>query len=297
VDGDTVGAGSDFASTLSSCLQKRCELSKIQCQSIIPSELQDKDTLEQTIVAWTKPNKVEKCKSDVLKKEFISDLETPTPCWSKWYGSRQTPKSNEVKLDDLSEELKKLAPKMKIDSKIRFYQSLTPKSFINAAYCYLIFQKVTQFSNLPINQFPFAAQATSFGVAKANEYRDWLKHTEQGKTCHKLVTLFSGNPPHELASLAEGKKFVVIVNPIGCLSGGTHQLDDVLKVNFNHERLHVVFAEDNEIREKVKREWSMLSSTEQRAFKEKHTSYNFGEEQILLREYFSYKHQDNVEKF
>ena len=70
-------------------------------------------------------------------------------------------------------------------------------------------------------------------------------------------------------------------------------LSSTIRTDVNHERLHIVFAEDKTIAGRVRAEWQGLSEAERDDFKKKHGSYDFKDEQVLLKEYFSFTHQDH----
>ena len=83
---------------------------------------------------------------------------------------------------------------------------------------------------------------------------------------------------------------------MAALTGGVAGYKKAMKVDFNHERLHIVYSEDKKLQERIKKEWTKLSEDEKNHFKNEHPSYDFFNEDILLKEYFAYSRQDHPQK-
>jgi hypothetical protein len=297
-DGKKPKSGDDIK-RLNACLEKRCAISKIKCSKLEPKDIDAKEDLwSKAIYIWFKPDIPADCGITKLKNELTDDIEKSTSCWKKWHVKHFKPEKN-LQLDGVPDKTmaKRFdVPVLPIDKQIKYYEVSNPESFIHNAYCYFIFQKVARFDTLPIDQFAYAAQGASMSAAKVGEYRSWLDKSSEGQICSKLVNVFTGTEPSRYENLFGDKSFILIVNPIASLTGGLGELKPTMKVNVNHERLHVIFSEDKSVQEKTRKEWQSLSAEDQEAFKKQHGSYDFGDEMTLLREYFSYTRQDNPKK-
>jgi len=282
---------------INKCLAKRCEYSKLSCPKVSDTELKPYDDLITKIIfAWTKPfQKSGECDLSKLKDEFINGLESVTGCWKKWYQSSSKSSSKDLHLKSLTfNEIAKRfnVPPLGIDHKTVFFEAENPKSLINRTYCYFIYQKVIRFESLPIDQFPFSVMGASMASKTFEEYKLWLSSSKNGKLCTKIVKLFTGQEPSP-PNLPHGIAFMLVINPIGALTGGIPSLKDNLALDINHERLHAIFADNTVVKGKIKEEWNNLSKEEQEQFKTTHTSYDFKNEETLLKEYFSYTRQNN----
>jgi len=286
--------GLDEFAKLNECIAKRCSFSKITCLPVTKAELAQfkDDILLKTIYAWVKPNIDLNCPVTKLRDELLDKVEDPTPCWKSWYSKRS--KQKKLELQKVSVEKMRVewkAPKLSVDRKIGLYVVTQPEAFVNHAYCYFIFQHVARFDTLPISQFPYAVLGASLKSDKLKEYRKWLTKETVGLTCSKLVKVFTGENPSKLSGYEDSGKYILMMNSLGALTGGLTGYKDALRNDFNHERLHIIYAEDKKIRTKVKAEWDALLSDEKETFKKNHKSYDFRNEEILLREYFSYTRQ------
>jgi hypothetical protein len=289
--------GKNDTEKINRCIKKRCEYSKMSCHEIEDDELKPfkDDLISKVIFSWVKPNSVKECGISKLKDEFINGLEQSTTCWRKWYESRgqNHEKNLSLRLVNEKEVLKRFdVPALSVDKKTIFYEAQNPEALINKTYCYFVFQKVIRFESLPVDQFPYSMMGASLSTLKFSDYKTWLKKDDKGKLCTRIVKLFSGEEP-QLPPVTKKAKYLLVFNPIAALTGGIEQLKDNLAIDINHERLHSVFADSAIVRTKVKNEWLALSTEEQQSFKKRHSSYDFKNEEVLLREYFSYSRQHN----
>jgi hypothetical protein len=291
--------GFDELSKINDCVAKRCSFSKIKCLQVSQKELGrfKDDMFLKVIHAWLKPNIDPNCPETKLRDELTDKVEEPTGCWKSWYIRHA--KQKKLELDRANPEKMRAqwkAPKLPIDKKIGLYLVSQPESFINHTYCYFIYQRVARFDSLPINQFPYAVLGASMNTETLKDYRKWLDGEQAGVTCSKLVKVFSGEEPSKLKGFEKAGKYVLVMNSLAALTGGMSRFKDALKIDFNHERLHLIFADDKKLKVKIKAEWEALSSDEQEKFKSAHTSYDFRDQDVLLREYFSYSRQENPTK-
>jgi hypothetical protein len=125
------------------------------------------------------------------------------------------------------------------------------------------------------------------------DYQRWLTKKEEGRTCSKVVKTFSGEDPYRLSQYAKHSKYIVVINPLGALSGGVDSFKDNLKVSLNHERLHLVFHESPLTRKRIKAEWEALTAEEKERFKKTLIHHSIHDEQDLLKEYLSFSRQEN----
>lgn len=293
-------AGSDLEK-INHCLAKRCEIGKLKCPAMTKTDLSAAgadDMLGRVSVAWLKPREKDDCSIEKFKDEMGERIETPTACWKAWTTEHaKAGKVMKMKSIAVAEKLKELkAPKLAIDNKIAFYEPPNPETFINTAYCYFIFEKVARFESLPIDQFPYAALGASFSLSRRGEFKTWLKDDPVGRSCKSIVKVFSGEEPSDLHDVGGGKKNILIINPVAALTGGMEEYKKALATDLNHERLHIIFSEDRKIQSKIKAEWTSLTDAEKEKFKKEHTSYDFSDENVLLKEYFSYSRQSHPEK-
>lgn len=293
--------GEDILKRTNDCVAARCALSKMNCRDMTSSDLATPthDPLLLVITAWTMktPDLYETCPVTLLRDEFQDHLQEPSPCWRKSYSKKQHSKN--LKLTALRRRaLPGLynAPLLNVDEKISFQKATSPQSFIQKAYCYSVFQKSAGYGAIPIDQFAYATQGATIDMKQIPKYQSWLDDKE-GQACDKLVTMFSGESPARFGTRHENKQYLLIINPLAALSGGLDKVKSFLATDINHERLHIIFAENKEVQKIVKGEWKRLSPTEKNKFKSVHPQYDFSEEDTALREYFAYSHQDHPKNF
>jgi hypothetical protein len=293
--------GDDVLKRVNECVAARRALSKIKYRNLESSDLTTPthDPLLLVISAWTKmtPDLYDTCPITKLRDEFQDHLQEPTSCWKRVYSLRLSSKN--LKLTAVKEmALISLfnAPLLNVDKKISFQKANTPQSFIQKAYCYSVFQKSAGYGAIPVDQFAYATQGVTIDFSQVKNYRNWLDDKE-GQACEKLVTIFAGNSPSRFEPNSENKKYMLIINPLAALGGGLDGLKHFLALDINHERLHIIFAENKDVRKNVKGEWTRLSPAEKSKFKNGHPQYDFSEEDIALREYFAYSHQDQPRSY
>jgi len=294
--------GMPLIDALNGCFKKRCMLTNVLCKApeVATADQVRKysDDLFSLIISMTTKNWSDStCKLNDLKEELTGHVEEPTLCWKKWVDVA-TPykRSAPLRLVEVSDkEGAKFfkAKNFKIDKQIGFFTVNNPLGFINRTYCYFIFQGVAKFSSLPIDQFAFATEGAALAVNKREEYVKWLKDDQAGQTCSKLVKAFTGETPSDLKSVPKHKNFLLIINRLASLPGGLQKFEDNVRVDVNHERLHLIFATQSVVRLQTKQKWNAQTPEFQKAFKEAHPSYDFSNEDILLREFYSYSNQDH----
>lgn len=191
----------------------------------------------------------------------------------------------------ITEELLKQAPTLSIDSTIQTTLINDPTSFISKYYCLAIFNDVVSMKQVPADIFPYVIYGFSFNTKSLDSYSKWLKSKKAGPCVNALKEL--GLSP---SSITGEKRSSIILNPITFLENGTKEafLDLAIR-NYNHERLHAIYASEN-AKTKVAKLWKSLTKGEQEQFKSEHLHYNFTNKDILYREFFSFTFESAPEE-
>ncbi|CAM6005650.1 unnamed protein product [Sphagnum balticum] len=283
------------------CVQARCALSSLPCRKLVLKDLVSPthDPLLLTIMAWTAnaPDLFETCSPTKLRDEFIDHLQEPTPCWRRVYLSRPSNHAS-LKLVELRPRaLPTLfnAPTLNVDEKIIFQKAISPRSFIQKAYCYSVFQKAAGYTAIPIDQFAYATQGATISRKTLPSYRAWLEDKE-GEACDKLVKMFTGSDAARFDNGTVNKKFLLIINPLAAIGGGLDTIKANLATDINHERLHIIFSENKPVQIAARDAWVRLSPAEKTKFKTRHPQYDYSEENTTLREFFAYSHQEHPDQ-
>ena len=248
-------SGDDLLDKVNSCVSERCSISKISCRTLNESDLRaaSNDLLSLVIAAWTKPNNDPECPTGKFKDEFIDHLQEPSPCWKSWFAEHHKAKKDlklvEVETRKLEKTFK--VPSLNIDNEISFQKATSPDVFIQKAYCYFVFQRTLGFGTIPVDEFGYATQGAVISYDKLKAYRAWLDDKE-GQTCSQLVTLFVGEGPARYGNINSHNKHMLIINPIAALGGGVDKFMNLLKTDINHQRLHIIFAENKKVQKRIK---------------------------------------------
>lgn len=183
---------------------------------------------------------------------------------------------------------------MRVDQLFHLYIIHNPNEFIQQIYCYYIFKKIINIKETPPELFPYIIQGSSLSMNEKDQYNHWLINTIDGHTCTQSVMKILGIKPSLLEkTFFDNKKYVLFLNPVSFLEQGAGDLFQKTGAKiFNHERLHLVYAESkNKIR--LKKLWKTKSNVEKENFKKQHSSYNFTNENILMKEFFSYTFEND----
>ena len=160
-----------------------------------------------------------------------------------------------------------------------------PKHFLGQAYCYYIFQNIIDPTTVTPELFTKYVKGGSMGLEHLSDYHFWL-NGETGKLCKKLI-----GDKFKTIKNDHGKKYIIFLNYKAIKNERSSP-----QLVLNHEKLHVAFSIYKQNRSRIERLWSSLSLKEQNDFKAKHVGYNFNNQDVVLREYFSYKFEKNYQQ-
>ena len=153
------------------------------------------------------------------------------------------------------------APPLKIDSQINTVIVREPKQMVSY-FCLARFYKIIPDEDFDEDLFAYAVKGFAFGDSAT-----------AAKACK------TERPKHP---------YTIVLNPVAFFeSGADTDFFDAAAVTFNHERLHAIFAHEK-ARAKVLKFGRKLSQGQRQQFKREHPSYNFKDEDVLARDFFSY---------
>ena len=170
-----------------------------------------------------------------------------------------------------------------------------PEQFKNILYCYYIYQEIIEPEVITPQIFVKYVQGGSLTLKYIDQYNTWLG-TVDGKKCKKLVgnsfEIISDNYIEKNSKTDSNKiEYGVFLNLLAIKQDGKSP-----QQIYNHELLHVAFAQHIEHRHRILKSWDGLSDENQTEFKSKHSGYKFTNKKLLMKEYFSYTFQHNVKK-
>lgn len=195
-----------------------------------------------------------------------------------------------IKKGMMASDLLNLAPHLKIDSTIQTTIINDPKVFISNYYCLAIFNDVVTLEQVPADIFPYVIYGFSFNTKSLNSYSKWLK-TKEAIPCINALKIQDLTPQ----TITSDKPSNIILNPVTFLENGTEDTFVEIAIrNYNHERLHAIYAFEK-AKTKVAKIWKSLTPGEQQQFKSEHSNYNFKNTDILYREFFSFTFESNPE--
>lgn len=155
-----------------------------------------------------------------------------------------------------------------------------PKDFLAQAYCYFVFQAIIDPVEVTPRLFSLYVKGGSLSASHLENYTQWLNE-KNGQLCQEVI-----GPSFQHISLQEEKKYIVFLNKKAIQRDG-----EELDLIHQHELLHVAYAHFKENKKRVQKLWKELSPEQQMSFKQKHSGYNFKNEDVLWREYFAYTFQ------
>lgn len=156
-----------------------------------------------------------------------------------------------------------------------------PGDFLAQSYCYFVFQAIIDPVEVPPKLFSRYVKGGSLSASHLESYERWLKR-ENGQLCQEVI-----GSSFERLSLQGEKKYAVLLNQKAIERDG-----EKLELIYHHELLHVAYAHFKNNRKKIQKLWQELTPQQQLRFKQKHKGYNFQNENVLWREYFSYTYQN-----
>lgn len=156
-----------------------------------------------------------------------------------------------------------------------------PQDFLAQSYCYFVFQAIIDPVEVTPRLFSLYVKGGSLSASHLESYGEWLKE-ENGQLCQKII-----GPNFKRISLEEDKKYLILLNQKAIERDG-----EKLDLIYQHELLHVAYAHFKKNKKKVQKLWEQLTPKQQMSFKQKHSGYNFKNEDVLWREYFAYTFQN-----
>ncbi len=172
----------------------------------------------------------------------------------------------------------------KLISKIEEVEFDNSDKFMSSTYCYYIFQKIINASEITPKAFSKFIKGGSLSLKYAKEYRDWLK-TSEGISCKENVgTSFTA------FKVPKNKEYAIFLNKPAIIMEGKD-----INMTRNHERLHIAFAIYKKQQYKVQKKWDTLNEDKKKKFISEHPGYNFQKKKVLLKEFFSYSYQEDLE--
>lgn len=199
-------------------------------------------------------------------------------------------KMSDIRKGLTTSDLLKQAPALKIDSTIETTVIKDPSHFISNYYCLAIYNEVVTIDQVPADIFPYVVYGFSFSTASLKSYSKWLT-TQSALPCINSLKAQGLKP----LSITSDKQSNIILNPVTFLENGTDEafLDTAIR-NYNHERLHAIYALEK-AKIKVSKLWKSLTKGEQEQFTSEHLNYNFKNTDTLFREFFSFTFEQNPE--
>lgn len=175
------------------------------------------------------------------------------------------------------------APQLQIDPQIKITIIHDPLKMIADYYCLAVFNKIIEPKDIEPDLFAYGVLAFSYSSESDKPYQQWL-NSKNSAACKKQLELLKITPTR----LKSAKPFQIVINPKTFLENGAEEYfnKSIIK-SYNHERLHSVFALLKG-KSKVLKFWNSLSKSEKEEFKLEHPGYNYKNNDVILREFFSY---------
>ncbi|EQC45646.1 retropepsin-like aspartic protease [Bacteriovorax sp. Seq25_V] len=269
------------ASDIESCIKKVCEIEK---QKICTFKRSGSALDDFTNFYF--PLKTADCSLSRVVSELRERPIRYNFCWLKLFEVNH----KEAYGDDVELSLPKSFESLKDKVVLRQIENIVHVA--SDYYCLAKHNRLFNEKDLNAALFPLSIRGMSFSRESLKTYGDWLK-TADGKNCNQELIDTYGVGINKKIDKKFTKNNLIVVNPWTILGDGTDHYDLNYRKTLQHELLHAVFSTDKKKREQAKSEWSALSEKEQESFKKAHPSYNFADEDILLREYFSYKYESS----
>lgn len=283
------GDSDQFLSQLNRCLIRRCELSGFSCKGVRERETRNLgvDPNALAVYAWTKPAHSPECSVEIMKGEFVDRLHAPTRCWKGWYGVRARRK-NLVPQPIITSKIYRTwqVKPQNIDREISYFQTDSPQSFINTAYCYSVFKREVPLNRLPIDEYAFKNGSALISRSDISAYEKWLSETGAGRNCARIVDVFSGEKPLKISKI-DIKKFAIFHNPIALLADGVTAFKSEMAQGINKERARAQFLTNAKLQVQIKKEWDGLTDDLRKRFAAENPALDQRNSQVVLREFFS----------
>ncbi len=161
-------------------------------------------------------------------------------------------------------------------------------------YCYAISQGIVSMSSLPAPLFGLSVKGLSLSNKKLDSYRKWLS-SSNGLACQRAVEETVGQKVDGNLEKYFSSSHLILINPYTILGDGSRHYKENWQRSLNHELLHAIYSLSPEAKSLAKKGWDGLSAKAKGEFKNSHKDYNFNNESILLREYFSYTYENKLD--
>lgn len=281
------------------CYARWCEMRGIK-NCPIPAS----NKLEDMVLAFHGKNFDQHCAYPQVIDMYTnaSEILKPHPCqWKKYLAQKKL---------DLTKNLdpKEFAHPLPHEANIEARSTVNQETFTQNFYCYGIKEKLFKKSELPLELFSLSVKGISFSKKAYDQYLAWIKGNSEGKKCENELKNFFNSDDIQVFSLDKNKTYGLVINEITLLGDGAgpkggdakNALTDKLYENFlitlNHERLHLLYANEPALKKLIAEKIKTLPLETLEAFKKEHPSYNFADQDVLNREFFSYSYEKNIGK-
>lgn len=281
------------------CYSRWCEIRGIKNCPIPASS-----KLEDMILAFHGKNFDQHCAYPQVIDMYTNanEILKPHPCqWKKYLSDKKPNATNSIQVKDLAYPL---PHELNIDMRRTVNQELFTQNF----YCYGVKEKLFKKQELPLDLFSLSIKGISFSKLSYDQFISWSKSTQEGKKCINELKSFLNIDEIQKITLEPGKTHGLVINEITLLGDGSgpkggdvkNGLTDKYYENFlttlNHERLHLLYANDPTLKKALAEKIKNLTPEFIENFKKEHPSYNFSDPDIFAREFFSYSYEKNMGK-
>ncbi len=281
------------------CFSRWCEMRDIKNCPIPASQ-----KLEDMILAFHGKNFDPHCAYPQVIDMYTnaSEILQPHPCqWKKYLAQKKLNRTTNL---DTNSFINPFPHEIHTEAS----RTVNQEQFTQNFYCYGIKENLFKKAELPPALFSLSIKGISFSKKAYEQYTTWLKTNRDGKSCAEDLKSFFNADDIQNYTFEKNKTHALVINEITLLGDGAGPkggnaksgLNDKLYENFlitlNHERLHLLFATMPELKKLIADKVNSLTRDELEAFMKEHPSYNFAERDVLLREYFSYKYEKNINK-
>lgn len=281
------------------CYARWCELRGVK-NCPIPAS----NKLEDMILAFHGKNFDQHCAYPQVIDMYTNadEILKPHPCqWKKYLAERKLDNTRKL-------EPKEFAHSLLHEEFIDARSIVNQESFTQNFYCYGIKEQLFKKNELPLELFSLSVKGISFSKKAYDQYLNWLTNKADGKKCLNELKTFFNTEKIAAFNIEAGKSHGLAINEITLLGDGAgpkggdmaNGLTDKLYLNFlitlNHERLHLLYANEPKLKDLVAQKIKSLKPEELEAFKKEHPSYNFSDPDVLAREFFSYTYEKNFGK-
>lgn len=180
----------------------------------------------------------------------------------------------------------------KFEEKLNIISVSDVKDLTSNFYCLSVFNNIVTMKNLGPSLFSLSIKGATFGRDKINSYYSWLE-SEEGKSCQANVKEQLGFVVNKNLDDLFTKDYLIVVAPWTILGDGADHYERNYARVLSHEMNHIRYALDSENKEWSMKQWGKISQKDKNEFIKMHPSYNFRDENILFKEYFSYSNEND----